>query len=300
VHHAHQNLVVHCDLKPSNIFVSTDGAVKLLDFGISRMLREDAPSVAVDPTFTMPRMLTPGYASPEQVCGEPITTASDIYSLGIVLYELFAGRRPYQVDHSTPVRFEQTVCNTHPPRPSLAVSQVLQSEGDDTEPRAPMDPEAIAAARRTSPHGLSRRLRGDLDNIILMAMRKEPERRYASVEGFGEDLRRHLRGLPVTAREDSIGYRVTKFITRHAVGVAAAFAIALALTGGIIGTTWQARIASRQRDARPSRPNESMTFYRTCSPRPAPKSRGIPTSKCARFSTRLRNCWNRTWLRSRP
>jgi serine/threonine protein kinase/tetratricopeptide (TPR) repeat protein len=249
VHHAHQNLVVHCDLKPSNVLVSADGTVKLLDFGISRVLRENTPSGGDDHTATMPRILTPGYASPEQIRGESITTSSDIYSLGVILYQLLTGQRPYQIDQGTPLQLERTVCETDPTRPSLAVIQARTRGERRTDPPTSVELEGIAAARRTSPHRLQRRLRGDLDNIILMAMRKEPERRYASVEQFGQDIRRHLQGLPVVARDDSIGYRFAKFAARHAVGVAAAVALAVALIGGIIGTTWQARIAARQRDA---------------------------------------------------
>ncbi len=209
VQHAHQKLVVHRDLKPSNILVTEDGTPKLLDFGIAKLLAAD-PGNAVTHTETAMRLMTPDYASPEQVRGGVITTAADVYALGAVLYELLTGRRPHQFVTYSPLEIERTICETEAQRPSEAARQ---------QPDAP--------AR------LARQLAGDLDNIVLMALRKEPERRYQSVEQFSEDLRRHLTGLPVLARKDTFIYRAGKFARRHKAGVAiltllVIFAVALA------------------------------------------------------------------------
>ena len=221
VQHAHQKLVAHRDLKPSNILVNSDGAPKLLDFGVAKLL---APDSAETRTSTEQRMLTPDYASPEQVRGETITTAADIYSLGVVLYELLTGRRLRHFKTASPAEIVRAICETEPAKPSDAVS-----------------PETISAGK------MQKQLAGDLDNIVLMAMRKEPERRYRSVEQFSEDIRRHLEGLPVTARADTFTYRTRKFVRRHRFGVAAAALVALSLLGGIVATTREARIARAER-----------------------------------------------------
>ena len=234
VQHAHASLVVHRDLKPSNIVVRGDGEVKLLDFGIAKLLAPDGePGETV--TRTMARVLTPEYASPEQVRGEPITTASDVYQLGLLLYELLTGQRAHRIDDASPTALHEAVCERQPLRPSALVT---------TAALAP----AAAAARRTSPAALHRRLRGDLDNIVLMALRKEPERRYASVEQMLEDIERYRGGLPVRARRDTLAYRAHKFVSRHALGVAAAAAFALLLLGYAGTVTYQARQLARERD----------------------------------------------------
>ncbi|MFN8004766.1 MAG: protein kinase [Acidobacteriota bacterium] len=200
VQHAHQKLVVHRDLKPSNILVSdaAEGKAptpKLLDFGIAKLLTSDLRE-ANTRTETSVRLMTPDYASPEQVRGEAITTATDVYSLGVVLYELLTGRRPYQFETFTPLEIERVVCDTEAVRPSEAARQ---QTGNTAK--------------------LARQLEGDLDNIILMALRKEPARRYQSVEQFSEDIRRYLTGLPVTACQDTLGYRASKFVRRHKTGI---------------------------------------------------------------------------------
>ena len=225
VQHAHQKLVVHRDLKPSNILVTKDGTPKLLDFGIAKLLSPD-PGEAVTRTESVVRLMTPEYASPEQVRGGTITTATDVYSLGVVLYELLTERRPHQFETYSPFAIERAICDTEAPRPSDLLERVEDESGKVKSRRSLLHPSSF----RLQPSDL----RGDLDNIVLMALRKEPERRYQSVEQFSEDLRRYLTGLPVTARKDTFGYRAEKFVRRHKLGVVAllllaAFTVTLAV-----------------------------------------------------------------------
>jgi serine/threonine-protein kinase len=239
VQYAHRHLVVHRDLKPGNILVTSEGTPKLLDFGIAKLLDMPADGVA---TRTAVRLMTPEYASPEQVRGEPVTTASDVYSLGVLLYELLTGQRPYKKGR-TAQDVERAVLEEEPERPALAVLSGEQVP-DARDQRQPAS-ERVSRNRGTTPARLARRLAGDLDNIVRMALRKEPGRRYASVEQLSEDVRRHLDGQPVLARRDSVGYRASKFVRRHPAGVfgsAAAVVLIAALT-----LFYTARLA-RERD----------------------------------------------------
>jgi len=203
VHYAHQNLIVHRDLKPSNILVTAEGTPKLLDFGIAKLLHQDPLSHSFAQTMAGARIMTPEYASPEQVRRELITTASDVYALGVLLYKLLSGHRPYRFTNFSPQEIERVICEQQPQRPSTAISRTAQAAEDDGKLMETLSPETISATREGSPEKLRRRLAGDLDNIVLRALHKEPKRRYASVEQFSEDILRHLEGLPVIAHQDT-------------------------------------------------------------------------------------------------
>jgi serine/threonine-protein kinase len=247
VQYAHQNLIVHRDLKPDNILVTPTGVPKLLDFGIAKMLKPELSPHTLMVTKERWQLMTPAYASPEQVRGDPITTASDVYSLGVLLYELLCGHRPYRFKSRTPREIERVICEQEPERPSTAITRVEETGAEDGATTS-VTPEMVSKTREGPPEKLKRRLAGDLDNIVMMAMRKEPQRRYASVEQFSEDIRRHLQGLPVIARKDTLGYRGSKFVKRHKTGVVAVALVILTLVGGIVATFWQAKIASDERD----------------------------------------------------
>jgi eukaryotic-like serine/threonine-protein kinase len=217
VAYAHQNRVVHRDLKPGNILVTAQGIVKLLDFGVAKLLNSEGSSKTTGTTAASLRPMTPEYASPEQVRGSVITPASDIYSLGVLLYELLTGHRPYRIRSLTPQEIEHVICEEAPEKPSMVIGRVEEAPDRDH----PLTPASLIETRDGQPEKLRRSLAGDLDNIVLMALRKEPERRYGSVDQFSEDIHRHLEGLPVIARKDALWYRSAKFIKRNKAAVVA-------------------------------------------------------------------------------
>ena len=240
VAHAHRHLVVHRDIKPQNVLLNTDGQVRLLDFGIAKLVDDDAPHAeATALTREAGRVLTPAYAAPEQFSGAPISTATDIYALGVLLYRLLVGRHPTARAGATTDEMIHAVIHTEPVRPSRAAARPLDPHTTLT------DVDARARQRASTPERLGRRLQGDLDNILDRMLRKAPAERYRSVDDVAADLRRHLAHLPVSARPDVWHYRVAKFVRRHRLAVAAAAVLGLSLAGGIVGTLTQAQRASR-------------------------------------------------------
>jgi non-specific serine/threonine protein kinase/serine/threonine-protein kinase len=243
VQHAHQHLVVHRDLKPGNILVTPEGTPILLDFGIATALTaEAAAGLHLTRTVDGRGPLTVAYASPEQVRGAPITTASDVYGLGLILYELLTSHPAYRLSSDSLLEAERVICQAEPLRPSTAVSQ--EFPGTDSSAAA----EERAAARGSTPARLRRQLAGDLDQIVLTALRKEPARRYASAAALAEDIQRYLDGLPVRARPDTAVYRTGKFVRRHLAGVAAAALLLCSLIGGLAATRSQAVQAVQQQE----------------------------------------------------
>ena len=245
VHYAHQRLVVHRDIKPSNILVTADGVPKLLDFGIAKILHPESSLEAGVPTVTVFRLMTPEYASPEQLRGEAITTATDVYSLGVVLYQVLTGRLPYRLGSRSPHEIVRAVCETEPERPSTAIGRAEEASASGGVSPSPTV-EAVSAARHTQPEKLRRLLSGDLDQIVLKAIRKEPQHRYASAEQFSEDIARYEQGRPIVARSRTWRYRSAKFVRRNKGVVVAAMLAVLALAAGMV-TTIQARRRAEKR-----------------------------------------------------
>jgi serine/threonine protein kinase/Flp pilus assembly protein TadD len=246
VQYAHQNLVVHRDLKPANILVTSEGAPKLLDFGIAKLLDAGGEAAAALALTRMnDRLLTPEYASPEQIMGRPVTTASDVYALGIVLYELLTGLRPYTVPASaSQLELERSICVNDPLRPSVAVRRAI--ENGPIEGQTEMV--VIALARGVTSEKLHRRLVGDVDAIVMRALRKEPLHRYSSVEQLAADVRRHLTQEPVHARQGTWLYYSQRFIRRHAFGVSAAAAFSLFMIAFAVAMSVQTRRVAAERD----------------------------------------------------
>lgn len=277
VNFAHRNLIVHRDLKPSNILVTNEGIPKLLDFGISKILSSEIEQIN-SATVTRLGAMTPSYASPEQLQRKSVTTATDIYSLGVILYELLCGHRPFEEKEENLKDIFQAVLESEPPFPSSVLEKDLGKfktfskkeielpESIDELPTIP-----LALENNTTPikstHTKSEQyfltsgsLRGDLDNIVMKALRKEPERRYSSADNFAEDLHRHQRGLPVTARPNTFMYRAEKFVQRNSLSVSVGILFFLALIGGIVATMWQSKIAQYEREKAEKRFNDVRTL----------------------------------------
>jgi serine/threonine protein kinase/tetratricopeptide (TPR) repeat protein len=240
VAHAHSNLIVHRDLKPSNVLVNKDGQVKLLDFGIAKLLEGEAQDGAATLlTVEGGRAMTPEYAAPEQVTGAPVTTATDVYALGVLLYVLLTGQHPAGGNLRSAADLVKAIVDTEPTRPSDVV----------TTGKGPVEEITTNAARRTTtPEKLRRLLRGDLDTIVAKALKKNPRERYASVTALADDLQRYLRHEPISARPDTLTYRATKFVRRNRAMVALAALTTLAILAGLVGTLVQSRTARIQRD----------------------------------------------------
>ena len=247
VHYAHQNLVIHRDIKATNILVAVDGTPKLLDFGIAKLI-DSAGQVTDGLTREGAVIMTPTNAAPEQLLGSPVTTATDVYALGLLLYRLLSGYPAFDTEGLTPTEFARTVCQQDVVRPSLRVQQAQRSAIRSIDGQEAHALEMLAGDRRTNVSRLQRHLRGDLDTIILKTIRKEPERRYRSVIALADDIGLHLKSLPIVARSESWRYRAGKFVRRHYAAVAAsilAFAVLAAFT---VVLSVQNRSISRERD----------------------------------------------------
>ncbi|MCA2967743.1 MAG: protein kinase [Acidobacteriaceae bacterium] len=247
VHYAHQNLVVHRDLKPGNILVKPDGVTKLLDFGIAKILSPD-PSTPTEHTATSMRLMTPQYASPEQLRGEPVTTVSDVYLLGIILYELLTGHRPHPSHDNLTLEHLYAMTAAEPEPPSAALSRLTDSPTPDGRRHITKNPYLVSSTRESSPQTLKRKLRGELDAIVLKALRRNPADRYQSAAQLADDLRRYLAREPVSALPENPLYRIRLFLARNrAIAATVTAAVTVVLLFAVVAA-WQARTARLQRD----------------------------------------------------
>ena len=259
VQYAHEKLVIHRDLKPANILIANGGVPRLLDFGIAKLLNPDCFQTPLL-TRTDWRPMTPEYASPEQIRGRSVSTATDIYSLGVLLFELLTGHRPYRFAGQSLLEIERLVCDTDPEKPSAAISRKEERVSHDGEAQSAITPESVSDLRGLQPAELQRRLRGDLDTIVMKALRKEPERRYGSVEEFSRDIELYLTGMPVRARRSTVAYRGGRFLHRHKESLAAALVV-LCLVAGI--AAWEVYRLSHQNAAAPEVKNAQLPARRS-------------------------------------